>query len=141
MKKTKFLVSILLSAGFSSVVYGHNYNGALGVAASATDKFYITCGSGTAKISFKIKRGTTGIANVSAKAYSPVGALATSFGATYSPLVTIYTGAGAKFFEVKKAAGIAYGVRTYTLYMDCFDATGIHNPDVQPVAVTYIQNQ
>lgn len=140
MKKITLLTGLLVAAGFSSVASAHLYNGTLGTAAAATDKFYITCATGTAKITYRVKRGTSGSSNVSAKAYSPVGALVTSSGTTYSSLATVTTGAGAKFFEIKKA-GTTSGSRSYTLDMHCYDANNLHNPDDQPDAVTYIQNQ
>lgn len=146
MKKITLLTGLLVAAGFSSVASAHFYNGTLGTLATATDKFYITCATGTAKITYRVKRGTVGTSNISAKAYSPVGPLVTSNGTNYSTAApatlptAMITGAGAKFFEVKKA-GTTTGARNYTLDMHCYDANNLHDPNDQPSTVTYIQNQ
>jgi hypothetical protein len=141
MKKITLLTGLLVAAGFSSVASAHFYLGSLGTAAGATDKFYITCAAnaGIAKITYTIQR-TTGVQNVSAKAYSPVGALTTSAGAAYGPVITVNTGAGAKFFEVKKSPAVA-GARNYRLDMHCKDANNGHDPADQSETATYIQNQ
>ncbi len=141
MKKITLLAGLLVASGFSSVASAHDYLGALGNAAAATDKFYITCAAnaGIAKITYQVQR-TTGVKNVSAKAYSPVGALTTSAGAAFGPEITVNTGAGAKFFEVKKSPAEA-GTRNYRLRMHCKDAGNGHDPADQPTSVMYVQNQ
>jgi uncharacterized membrane protein (DUF4010 family) len=140
MKHATLIFGLLTAAGFSSTAIAHDYLGTLGTVATATDKFYISCAAGTAKITYQVKRNTVGTSNISAKAYSPVGALTTSNGTTYSPLITLNTGAGAKFFEIKKA-GTTSGSRNYILKMHCYDANNLHEPNDQPATVTYIQNQ
>lgn len=131
---------MLLAVGFSSAAFAHDYTGTLGAATTATDKFYISCAAGTAKFTYQIRRNA-GTPNVRAQSTSPAGAATTSSGTgTFSPLITVNTGSGAKFFQVNKNPA-ATGTDSYTLRMHCWDTAGNHNPDDQPTAVTYTQNQ
>jgi hypothetical protein len=140
MKHAKLTFGLLLAAGFSTSAMAHDYGGTLGSAAAATDKFYISCAAGTAKITYQIRRNS-GTPNVQAKAYAPVGAVTTSVGSgSFSPLKTLATSSGAKFFQVNKSPA-ATGTDSYTLRMHCYDVNNVHQPDDQPTTVTYLQNQ
>jgi hypothetical protein len=140
MKHAKLILSLLITAGFSTTAMAHDYGGTLGSVATATDKFYISCAAGTAKITYQIRRNS-GAQNMQAKAYSPVGAVTTSTGSgSFSPMITLATGSGAKFFQVNKSPA-ATGTDSYTLRMHCYDANNLHDPNDQPATVTYLQNQ
>jgi hypothetical protein len=140
MKHTKLILSLLITAGFSTTVMAHDYGGTLGSAAAATDKFYITCAAGTAKFTYQIRRNA-GTPKVRTNSYSPAGAATTStVTGSFSPLITVNTASGAKFFQVNKNPAAA-GTNSYTLRMHCLDANNLHDPNDQPATVTYIQNQ
>ena len=140
MKHKKLIFGLLLAAGFSTSAMAHDYGGTLGSAAFATDKFYISCAAGTAKITYQIRRNS-GTPKVRTNSYSPLGAATTaSVTGTFSPLVTLNTGSGAKFFQVNKNPA-ATGTNSYTLRMHCYDANNLHDPNDQPASVTYLQNQ
>jgi hypothetical protein len=146
MKKSTLLASLLLAAaGFSGVASAHPYAGGLGTVATATDKFYLVCATGSAKITYAVKR-TSGTGNISIEgskagfSATPAPALSTSSGATLSPLKTIKGGAGAYFFTVKKSPA-ASGTRGWYADIHCYDTNGQHNPDDQSASVTYTQNQ
>ncbi|CAG7856126.1 hypothetical protein MCAMS1_00501 [biofilm metagenome] len=140
MKNATLIFGLLMAAGFSTTASAHDYGGTLGSAASATDKFYITCAAGTAKFTYQIRRNA-GTPKVAAKSTVPVGAVTTATKTgTFSPLITVNTSSGAKFFQVNKNPA-ASGTNSYTLRMHCYDANNLHDPNDQPSSVTYIQNQ
>ncbi len=140
MKKSTLMVGLLLAAGFSTAASAHNYNGTLGTAATATDKWYFSCtNSKTVKIQFQVKR-TAGTPCVKAT-YPATGANATSCGALApAAAINVATGAGAKFFTVNKSPAIS-GTNSYTVVAHCIDNTGVHNPADQTSPQTYTQNQ
>lgn len=131
MKISKILIAVglLAALGFSGVVSAHTYSGTLGVAATATDRWYIVCSAGTASLTYQIQR-TAGTA-----AHVKVGFDRT--GIVSGPT----TGARAvTALSPPKTAAVAgrvsYGVRAF-----CPDANGNLNPDDQSSVQTYIQNQ
>ena len=140
MKKSKLMLGLLLAAGFSSVASAHNYNGTLGTAAAATDRWYFQClNTNTKKVTFQVRR-TAGTPCVKAT-YEATGANATSCGALApAAAINIATGAGAKIFRVNKNPAIA-GTNSYTVVAHCIDNTGVHNPADQTTPQTYLQNQ
>lgn len=148
MKRLKIIMagSLLAAAGFSGVVSAHDYLGTLGAAATATDKYYLVCAAGTAKLTYQVQRtfGTGNLSIEGAKAgatVTPPPVASISSGTAFSPVKTMTGGgAGAYFFTVKKspASGAARGWRAR---IHCYDANGQHNPDDQPTTVTYTQNQ
>lgn len=134
------MLGLLLAASFSTAASAHNYNGTLGTAAAATDKWYFICQNpATVKVQFQVKR-TAGKPCVKAT-YPATGQNATSCG-TLAPAapINVVTGAGAKFFTVNKAPAIA-GTNSYTVSAHCIDNTGVHNPADQTSVQVYTQNQ
>lgn len=141
MKKITLATALLAAAGFSGLAGAHDYSGALGNAATATDKWYFQClNPNTVKITFQVRR-SAGTGCVKAT-YNATGANTTSCSTTFAPAVAINiaTGAGAKQFTINKNPANT-GARSYTVRAHCIDKTGVHNPADQTSTQTYTQNQ
>lgn len=138
MKSSKTLLALLVTAGFSSIASAHDYGGTLGTTATAKDKFYLTCVTATAKMTYQIRRNS-GTASVKlSNDATGISTTSTATG-TFSPLITVTpTTGGAKFFTVTKSAA---GAASYTARIHCYDASGVHQDTYQSATVTYTLNQ
>lgn len=144
MKKIKALLvaSLLAVVGFSGVASAHDYTGTLGSSATATDRWYFVCAGSTGSLTYQIQRIAGAAAHVKVKFDTTqiISGPTTGTAAVtaFSPLKTATTATGAKFFTINKTAA---GAVSYRVRAHCVDTNGVHNPDDQPTAQTYIQNQ
>ncbi len=140
MNKVKLIMGLLFAASFSGAALAHNYNGTLGTATTATDKWYFQClNANTVKVEFQVKR-TAGTPCIKAT-YNATGQNATSCGALAPATpIAVTTGAGAKFFTINKNP-VKSGTNSYTVSAHCIDSSGVHNPADQTTPQTYTQNQ
>jgi hypothetical protein len=144
MKKIKALwvASLLAVVGFSGVASAHDYSGSLGASASATDRWYFVCAGSTGSLTYQIQRTAGTAAHVKAK-FDSTGIISgpttgPAAVTAFSSLKTATTASGTKFFTINKTAAGAVG---YRVRVHCVDTSGTHNPDDQPTAPTYVQNQ
>lgn len=130
--------SLVAAAALSGVASAHDYLGTLGNAATATDRWYFVCATGTAKVTYQIQR-TAGTRNVQIS-FDSTGVVSGPTGTAFSAEKTATTGSGAKLFTIKKGPAAAGNV-SYRVRAHCKDANNIHDPSDQTTTQTYIQNQ
>jgi hypothetical protein len=141
MKLQKIIItaSLLLAAGYGSMVSAHTQSGALGSAATgnaATDIYNVTCsndGSGApAKLFVQVKDLAPVLAPlVSVQASkSTLLSLVSTDGvdgdANYSAGVTVAGGAGTYIMKVTKSASAVKGLETYVAQFHCQTSGGVH---------------
>jgi hypothetical protein len=143
MKKTTLLAGLVLAAGFSSVASAHDYTSGLGTITTATDRAYIVCPAGTAKMFYQVRRNS-GAAQINAcglnssAACPAANSVITASTGVFIAGKYVATGAGAFFFTIKKNSASSVG-NSYTLRAHCTSASGAHL--TQADALTYFQNQ
>jgi hypothetical protein len=150
MKISKLLmaVGLLAALGFSGVASAHQYSGTLGVAAAATDRWYIVCTApSVGYMEYRIQR-TSRAAGTNAHVKIVFDSTGIASGPTtgakavtaFSPQKTGATPrAGAKFFTIKKTAA---GAVSYRVSAYCLDKNGLEvSPDELSSSQIYIQNQ
>lgn len=131
-------IAVFLVMGFPGLALA--YEGTLGTAVTATDRWYFQCLNPNNKyIHFGVVR-FSGTPCVKAK-FDNTGTIRTACTTGYSNFPwsnNIATGPGAKFFTITKTAT---GPVTYSVRAHCVDKNGVENAADQTWVQTYVQNQ